>query len=261
MRIVRAICACGFHTRKARAGYHFHQWWFPVLDTSTGHLTDHSRSLPEELVDLIQLGKACADELHRPFTESVTQQLLRKYADRPDTAFNPDSGTMFACPKCRGGTLRVEQVKVTAICKGDCGHKYQWRDSEQHGCPRCSYRPHRFSADAEPIFRGEARTESFCPCSSSMDSASPDDAYCPKCGQLPRSYRTKGLALCGIHHEAMRPYRVPGNFLFIEPPSRWALDRFPNAKLWGDADSDDSAVTWYCPSCELEHQRWLATEG
>lgn len=260
MKLLRAICECGFNTRKARAGYHFHQWWFPVLNTTTRQLTDLSRSLPENQVDLIQLSKVCADELHQPFIESATKELLGEYADQPYSAFNPGIGSTFTCLKCGQGTLRIDQVQVTAFCKSDCGHEYQWHDSEEHGCPKCNHRPHRFGADIEAKFAGQGRTESFCPCSSSMDSASPLDAYCPKCGQLPVSYKTNGHTFCGIHHETLRPYQVPGNFLFIETSSRGVADRFPNAKLWGDADSDDAAVASYCPTCELEHQGWLATE-
>lgn len=262
MKLLRAICECGFHTRKARVGYHFHQWWFPVLDTSTGQLTDHSRPLPKDLVTLIQLSKVCAAELHQPFIESATRELLSQYADQPHSVFNPNIGSRFACPKCRHETVRVDQVHVTAFCKSDCRHEYQWHDSEQHGCPKCNHRPHRFETDTDATFAGQSRTESFCRCSSSMDSASPTDAYCPKCGRLPVSYQTNGHSYCGIHHERLRPYQVPGNFLFIETSSRWwVADRFPNAKLWGDADSDDAAAASYCPACELDHQRWLATKG
>src|SRR5262245_11623396 len=117
MKLLRAICECGFSTRKARVGYHFHQWWFPVLDIGAGQLTDLSRSLPKDQVDLIQLSKVCADALHQPFIESATKELLSEYIDRPHAAFNPDIGSAFGCPKCRQGTLRIAQVQVTAICR------------------------------------------------------------------------------------------------------------------------------------------------
>jgi rubredoxin len=259
MKLLRAICECGVYTRKARVGYHFHQWWFPVLDTSTGQLTDRSLSLPKDQVDLIQLSKVRADALHRPFVESATQELLSHYAGQPQYAFNPDISSTFKCPNCHLSKLRLDQVFVKAFCRSDCDHAYQWFDSEQHGCPKCDYRPHRFEADTDAMFAGHSRTESCCPCSSSMNSASPIDAYCPKCGQLPTSYQMNGLSFCGNHHERLVPYQAPGNFLFIETPSRWVADRFPNAKLWGDADSDDSIASTYCPACELDHQRWLAS--
>lgn len=261
MKLLRATCDCGYHTRKARVGYHFHEWWFPVLDICAGRLTDLSRSLPKDQVNLIQLSKVRADELHRPFIESATHELLNQYSDRPHFAFNPDNGNTFPCPECRQDTLRIDQVFVTASCRSDCGHEYQWHDSEQHGCPKCNHRPHRFAVDTEVTFAGESRTESFCPCSSSMHSASHIDAYCPKCGQLPNTYQTNDHSFCGIHHERLRPYAAPANILFINTSARWVADRFPNAKLWGDADADDSVASSYCPACEKDHQCWLATEG
>lgn len=261
MKLLRAICECGFHTRKARAGYHFHQWWFPVLDTSTGELMDPSRSLPREQVDLIQLSKVRSEELHQPFLESATRELLMQYIDRPHATFNPGIGSTFRCPKCEQGTLRIDRVQVSAFCKSDCGHEYLWHDSEQHGCPKCNHRPHRFAVDTDATFAGQSRTESFCPCSSSMDSSSHIDAYCPKCGQLPNSYQTNGHPFCGLHHDRLRPYEMPSNFWFIETAPSWVADRFPNAKLWGDADADESVASSYCPACEEDHQSWLATEG
>jgi hypothetical protein len=78
---------------------------------------------------------------------------------------------------------------------------------------------------------------------------------------LPDRYRAEGHSFCGIHHELLRPYRAPANYLFIETASRWVDDRFPNAKLWGDAESDDAVASSYCAACELDHRRWLATEA
>lgn len=261
MKLLRAICECGFRTRKARAGYHFHQWWFPVLDTSSTELSDRSRSLSDDLVGLIQRSKVHAGELHCAFIESATQDLASEYADHSRFTFNPAIGRTFRCFNCRRETLRIEQEQVTAFCKSDCGHEYQWHDSEQAGCPKCRSRPHRFRADTDAIFVGKDRTESSCPCGSSMNSASHVDAFCPKCGELPHHYETKGLSFCGMHHEGLRPYHIPGNFLFIEISSARVANRFPNAKLWGNADTEDSVEGSYCPTCELEHQRWLATEG
>src|SRR5206468_5430499 len=143
---------------------------------------------------------------------------------------NPDIGSMFPCPQCGRDTLRIDQAYVTAFCRSDCGREYQWHDSEQQGCPKCNHRPHRFAVDTDATFVGQCRTESFCPCSSSLDSVSHLDAYCPKCGHVPNSYQTDGHSFCGIHHEWLRPYQAPENFLFIETASRWVADRFPNAK-------------------------------
>lgn len=261
MKILRATCECGFRSRKARAGYNFHQWWFPVLDTSTAQLTDRSRSLADDLVSLIQRSKARADELHRVFVKPATQDLASEYADQPRFTFNPEVGSTFRCCNCGREALRIEQEKVTAFCRTDCGLEYQWHDSEQLGCPKCKSRPHRFLADTDANFDGQDRTESCCGCSASMDSASHVDAFCPKCGQLPNHYETKGLSFCGLHHERLHPYHIPGNFLFIEIASVRVANRFPNAKLWGDANTEDSLEGSYCPTCELEHQRWLATEA
>lgn len=103
MKLLRATCECGFRSRKARVGYDFHQWWFPLLDTTSGQLTDVSRSLPKDQVNLIQRNKARAEELHRPFLQRVTQELILQYADQSRTAFNPDFGSTFECPGCRRG--------------------------------------------------------------------------------------------------------------------------------------------------------------
>lgn len=261
MKLLRATCDCGFQTRKARVGYHFHQWWFPLLNTRTGELTDVLRSLPGEQVDRIQLGKVPADELHCPYLESVTRELLTQFADQSDAVFNPDIDSTCLCPTCGHNSLRVQQVYVTAICTSDCRHEYQWLDSEQRGCPRCGTRPHRFQVDLESRFSDQARTTSSCRCRSGLDSASHLDAYCPKCGKLPTRYVTGGRAYCGAHHTPLQPYRCPGNYLFIESSSRRAADQFPNAKLWGDAESADHEPSSYCPTCESEHRRWLAAES
>ena len=69
----------------------------------------------------------------------------------------------------------------------------------------------------DATFVGQCRTESFCPCSSSLDSVSHLDAYCPKCGHVPNSYQTDGHSFCGIHHEWLRPYQAP-DLLFVGLP-------------------------------------------
>ena len=260
MKLVRATCECGFHTQKARDGYHFHKWWFPVLVRETGQIHDVNRSLPDEQVDRIQLSKVKASEIHSPFLDSITRDLLAEYANKDDELFAPAIGDTFRCPNCSNNTLRIVAVLVTAFCNTDCGHEYQWHDSEEPGCPRCNHRPHRFRIEAEDEFTRNDRTFSHCPCSSSMDSASHADAYCPKCGELPVRYHVNNQSYCGIHHTPMAPYSAPSNFLFIEAAARWVSDRFPNAKLWGNSEADDSLPSTYCPTCESDHQVWLATE-
>ena len=260
MKLLRATCECGFHKLKARVGYHFHQWWFPILDISVGQLTDCSLKLPEDQIDLIQFGKASASELHPAFIEPATQELIGQYAIQSRFVFDAKIGSTFVCPNCCQSTLRMGQVHVKAFCTTDCGNEFPWPDSELQGCPKCNHRPHRFEVDTDAVFASPARTLSYCPCSSSMGSGSPVATYCPKCGQLPVSYETNGHSFCGIHHERLLPYQAPGNLLFMEASARWVAHRFPNAKLWGDADSDDSIATSYCPECEQDHQHWLATE-
>jgi len=257
MQLLQATCECGFHSRKARAGYHFHQWWFPVLDTRTGELTDISRSLAEEDVDRIQVGQAPAHELHRRFLESETQKLLRHFAGQSHAKFNPDIGVTVECPRCHQATLRLGQVHVTAFCKTDCGREFPWPDSEQQGCPVCHHRPHHFRIDAETPFLPQVGTKSACSCFSSLHSASPADAYCPKCGKLPCSYEVNGQSFCGTHHIPMEKYMLPRDYLFREASAQWVKDQFPNAKLWGDSEGGDSLPSSYCPQCELDHQRWL----
>lgn len=261
MKLLRATCECGFSTRKARVGYHFHRWWFPIIDNTTGELTDVSRSLPDDQVRLIQLCKVNADELHRPFLEFIIRELLSQFADACSVTFNPEIGGVVDCPRCHHLSLHVAPVDVTAVCEAGCTHEYQWHDSEDAGCPICKHRPHRFHIDSELRFAHHARTTSSCPCSSSMDSASHVDAYCPKCGELPDRYDTNGHSFCGRHHAEMAPYAVPKDLFFMEPTARWISNQFPNAKLWGDAEVVEAWMLMYCPVCESEHQRWLATKN
>lgn len=264
MKLLQAICKCGFRTRKARVGYHFHQWWFPMFNIDTKQLTDVFRVLPADQIDLIQRSKVKAVEFHQPYLESIASELLNEYADRSDVVFNPAIGSTLVCPECRQKCLRVDQVRVTAYCKRDCGLEYQWQDSEEHGCPKCNYRPHGFQVDLDLHSARKERVVSSCPCSSSMESASHIDAYCPKCGALPTRYRIDGHAICGLHHVEMQEYQVPGNCLFMQPIGWLAertdqTDQFPNAKPWGDAETDDFIVDSYCPLCESNQQNWIAT--
>ena len=260
MKLLRASCPCRFHTRKARVGYHFHQWWFPVFNTTTGQLTDVSRSLPDSEVDQIQLSKIAADKLHRPFLESVTRELRIQFASQPDCVFEPPSESSFPCPQCGNDTLTLNHVQVIAICKPDCGHEFQWADSEQHGCPKCDHRPHGFRTETEEQFAGQPRVICSCRCSSATDCTSHADGFCPKCGRLPSAYRVGNKRFCGMHHEEMLPYNVPGNFIFNLP--RAPTDVFPKAKFWGDApDEADSVSSFYCVKCEAEYQRWIESHS
>lgn len=257
MKLVRATCECGFSTRKARAGYHFHQWWFPVLNSEDGVLTDVSRSLPGDQVSQIQLSKVPAADLHVPFIESVICELIDQFASRPESAFNPEIGASFRCPQCEQEKLSLAQVDVIADCKSGCGHEYRWDDSEQQGCPKCEHRPHRFQVDFEPRLKSLPRTTSFCPCSSTLESAIHSDAFCPKCGGLPDAYLVNEASYCGMHHTRLQTYRLPRNWLFILTSSRWVGDRFPNAKLWGDALDNDAIDGLFCEQCEETHQLWI----
>lgn len=260
MKLVQATCECGFRTRKARFGYHFHKWWFPVFHIANGNLTDVVHSLPDEQVGLIQRSEVKAETFHKPFVTAVTEDLRAQFAKIADFVFNPTIPSNFACPTCRNYSLCLENVYVKAFCRTDCGHEYQWHDSEQFGCPKCTHRPHSFQVDFEPTLFKQNRTLSFCSCSSRLDSNSHVDAFCPKCGQLPESYENEEGLFCGIHHFRLLPYQVPKDFLFIETWSRWEAHRFPNAKHWGDADSKDSVDSSYCKACEADHQHWLANE-
>lgn len=77
MKLLRATCDCGFQTQKARCGYHFHKWWFPVLARQTGQLHDVCRSLPDDQVDQIQLSKVQASVHHGPFVARAVQAWTR----------------------------------------------------------------------------------------------------------------------------------------------------------------------------------------
>ena len=215
-----------------------------------------TRCLPEDQVDLIQFSKVAADELHAPFEQKVSEALAAEYAKRTGEFLSPAVGSRFRCPQCSEISLQVEAVDVIAYCRTDCGHQYQWLDSETTGCPLCNHRPHRFRINCDPDSAN--RTTSHCPCSSSMDSADHVDAFCPKCGGLPVSYYRDGRCFCGLHHACMEPYRAPSNFLFIHASAQFVSDRFPNAKLWGDCDAEDALSSTYCPKCEVDHQAWLA---
>lgn len=259
MKLLRGICECGFITRKARVGYHFHKWWFPIFSVASGELTDVTVSLHENDVRRIQLSKADAEEIHVPFIEAAKQRLVSQFANRFDVMFNPKNAATSPCPQCRYDKLIIVAVPVSAKCKADCGYEYSWHDSQEQGCPRCSHRPHRFRVDLEPQLSRQTRITTHCPCSSSMESVSHLDAYCPKCGELPVSYQIVERWFCGVHHTELQPYQMPGNFLFAEPAARWSSHEFPNAKLWGDSETNDSIASSYCVECENDHQRWLHT--
>jgi len=281
MKLLRASCGCGFVTRKARSGYHHDKWWFPLFSTDTGTLTDVPVSLPTEdrnRIDQQQFAlyhetprddkharreasakmKAFDDEIHKSFIKRETITLRNQYALDAEGVFDPPLQSTYCCPDCGNDSLVLDQVHVIAICKADCGYEYEWPDSETAGCPRCGYRPHRFQTEHEPRFADRPRTTCWCPCSSSTDTASHVDGYCPKCGELPDGYQVDGFEFCGIHDERLLPYELPANFLFIETESRWVAHQFPNAKLWGDASTnEENREGAYCPSCESDHQRWL----
>lgn len=284
MKLVQASCDCGFITQKARAGYHFHQWWFPRYAIATGALTDVYRSLPDNdhkridqhsidlfaaipHTDLAGRREVSADcqrllnDVHSTFITREFKLLSEQYASQNEVVFNPAVGDELQCPRCGRKKLSLVQVKVIASCKADCGQEYPWRDSEEIGCPKCGYRPHRFRTEIEDSFVGQPRTICSCPCSSTVDCTSHVDGYCPKCGRLPNTYRIGGKPFCGMHHQPMQQYHAPGNFLFIESESRCAASQFPNAKFWGDAPhADDGIALPYCPRCESDQQRWLRSQ-
>jgi hypothetical protein len=285
MKLLRASCPCGYRTRKARSGYHHDRWWFTVFSLTTGKLDDVLAELPAdgrqgihreqfEIYDrtprddkaarreALAKMQALDDEIHSKFIERTTIALHSKWQSDDTVIFDPPPSTAFACPRCRKDTLVLKQVSVIAYCKTGCEYKYEWCDSEVGGCPKCGYRPHRFQTEHEDEFAAHPRTTCWCPCSSSTDSISHVDGYCPKCGNLPDAYDVAGGHFCGKHQELMRTYKHSGNFLVIETDSRWVEDQFPNAKLWGDAGvSVDSIDSFYCASCESDRQRWLESHA
>lgn len=284
MKLLRASCPCGYRTRKARSGYHYYKWWFPVFHPDDATLVDVLAALPDDLrkhIDQHQFNlyhqtprddkaarreasaqmQAFDDEIRTGFINEATDELQRRYGADASCIFDPSLDTSFLCPQCRESTLELKQTSVIAFCRTGCEHTYEWQDSEMSGCPRCGHRPHRFKMEYESEFSDECRTVCWCPCSSSTDCISHHDGYCPKCGDLPDTYDIDGASYCGRHHERLTNYDCPANFLFIETDSRWVAHRFPNAKLWGDADAgSDSLATSYCVSCESDHQHWLATQ-
>lgn len=281
MKLVQATCECGYQTRKARSGYHFHTWWFPVFSHTKSQLTDVELSLPEEdrmrILDyehqlyrqlpdrsneskwaMHEQCKEYTQSVHDAFVGSMLEELQESHADSEESVFNPPCGKAFKCPGCMKKSLELRQVDVLAYCHAECRHEYLWDDSEMHGCPRCNYRPHRFKV--VPLHEDETAVPTLgsCECSSTTESQSYIDAYCPKCGSLPTAYRVSQKYFCGMHHERMLPYRVPSNLFFVEHSARWVENYFPNAKFWGDAaPEEDSFSGTYCPSCEADHKRWL----
>ncbi len=285
MKLLRALCDCGFVSRKARSGYHYHQWWFPVFSTDTSTLTDVRAALPKADLDRIDhlsfkiyrqtpsddkerrreasaKMESLSRETHDQFIDRETRLLRDRFASTQNCVFDPAPDTVFPCPVCNNHSLILKKVHVVAFCNADCGHEYEWPDSETSGCPRCGYRPHRFQTEHEEQFANHPRTICWCPCSSSTDAISHVDGYCPKCGELPNEYQLHDVVFCGMHHERLLPYELPANFLFIETESRWVAHRFPNAKLWGDAaPGEEKHAGLYCPLCESDHQRWLQSHA
>lgn len=213
MKLIRASCQCGYATNKSRSGYHFEQWWFPLFSRKQGVLSDITITLPskesKQIVDQewelyrntprddqqarrIATAKmrAIRNDVYQTFIDTQMRILENEYHTDQDSCFNPPLKTAFHCPHCSNNTLILDQVKVIAFCKTDCVHQYQWPDSEEQGCPKCGYRPHKFLTESEPQYSNQARTICNCPCSSSLDCHSHLDGYCPKCGSLPDSYST-----------------------------------------------------------------------
>ena len=204
---------------------------------------------------------AFAAQVRTDFLTNAIVELQREYESDVFAHFNPPVGSAFLCPHCNRQTLVLKQASIIACCKTGCDHTYDWSDSALSGCPKCNHRPHRFRVEVEAEFSDENRTTCWCRCSSSVDCISHLDGYCPKCGELPQSYDADGFTYCGIHHERLVGYKCPAEFLFMETASRWVAHRFPNAKLWGDAEpSSDGLATSYCISCEIDHQCWLADQ-
>lgn len=287
MILLRAMCDCGFFTRKARAGVlhgPWWQWWFPVYSTSNGALTDIHVSLPEAKRELIkqhdfelhlktprddkqarrQAGMvmgAFHRKVHDDYLDQETCILQSRFASENDCVFNPAIGTQLSCPACKRASLAITQVQVTAFCSADCGNVYQWLNSEASGCPRCGSSPHRFQTDCDIRFANHERTICHCSCFTSTEAASHIDGFCPKCGQLPEHYQHGGKDYCGLHHAPMLPFAFPCNIFLREPAARWVAHRFPNAKIWGDAKTGEESVPgMYCQLCESDHQLWLHTE-
>ncbi|PQO29207.1 hypothetical protein C5Y96_15785 [Blastopirellula marina] len=281
MKLVQATCACGFQTHKARSGYHYHQWWFPVFSSTKSQLSDIELSLPEEDRDRLsqfdhqayldlpdrsieskqKMREDCEEHrrsVHEAFVNSQLEEFREAYANSDESTFNPLCGDALMCPVCRKRSLILRQVEVLAFCHPDCGHEYRWEDSEEKGCPRCDYRPHRFKIVTSGKKSKTASTKGYCDCASTCELDSHVDGFCPKCGKLPVSYEVDGVSRCGMHHETMLPYRMPTNIFFVEPLARWVQGQFPNAKIYGDAAAQEESIQGrFCPSCEADHQRWL----
>lgn len=280
MILVRATCICGFHTRKARSGFHFDRWYFPLLNLRTFELSDLEVPFPESerkrIKELNSIDfKATVDrgrearnqaaarmakrekDAQRQYILSKKPQLKTQYENDPEVAFDP-AQEGFTCPECgKKDGVRIQQVKAIAVCRLDCGHEYIWPDSQHSGCPLCGHRPHRFKTETEPEFADLPRIESACGCASTLVSGSHVDAYCPKCGRLPGAYRLDDVNMCGKHHIPMKQYKLRSNFLFISTFGGPPRHLFPNAKLFGDAsDFDDAFLDSYCPQCEDESHQW-----
>ncbi|WP_145249209.1 hypothetical protein [Aeoliella mucimassa] len=241
MKLLRAICCCGYHTRMVRSGRHHRLFWFPLFSASQSVLCDVSMVVPDE-----------SDSLE----DEYTADLERRCTNLEEVRFNPPVGTALHCPDCHYDSLLLQQVEVTAICKRDCRHEYAWGDSEDSGCPLCGDRPHAFRIDPVHPHTAAQRSKCYCRCSTTTETSSPLDGYCPKCGALPKSYQVGSRRYCGVHHEKLLPYQMPTNHLFIQHTPPAEVHQFPLAKFWGEAPHHSGIDDWYCLTCESRYQQW-----
>lgn len=280
MKLVQATCDCGYQTHKARSGYHFHQWWFPVFSHATAKLSDVELKLPEEdrmrilefeqelyhefsdhswetKQEISQKSDEFTQSIHQAFLRSELEEYQPSSFDSAEATFDPRCGDVFTCPGCRKNSLQLRQVEVWAYCHRDCKHRYRWNDSETDGCPKCEYRPHRFKIVAPDASNMTSPTFGRCACDSITESESSSDGYCPRCGCLPKTYQVNQKHFCGRHHERMLPYQMPAKYYFIDSPQSDVERLLANAKLFGEAISPEEGVpSWFCPSCETDFRRW-----
>lgn len=268
MKLVKATCPCGFATHKARWGRHCWQWWFPTYDVRTGQLAEEYFQLPED--ERRRLWTTCTSEeiaaRCREVEAESTDRLRRRYEASASVGLvlfineHDFSDAQLLCPRCHQNNLRLRQVVVWANCRTDCGHRYRCADSEERGCPICGHRPHSFEIEEEPAAHGSSGCVCWCGCSSHTVCRSHEDGICPKCGNLPSGYEREGIPYCGLHHRRLIPYRMPANFLFIEPVCRGETHRFPHAKIWGESsEGKESVQGGYCESCESARREWMKT--
>jgi hypothetical protein len=235
---------------------------------TTGKLAEEYFRLPEEEHRRLWTNctQAVIDASCREFQLQQTDQLRQRYeasgADSPLLFIdNGDlSEVKLLCPRCHDRSLCLRQVVVWADCRTDCGHRYQWIDSEELGCPRCEHRPHAFEINEE-LSGGAASCVCWCGCSSHTVCRTHEDAFCPKCGQLPQAYEREGIAYCGLHHHPMIPYRLPSSFLFQEPVARGHQASFPRARIFGVANDGEGIESRYCEVCDGLYRDWLKARG